>query len=130
MTGSTSARLLVVLGEDNSIQMVLPGGIPDSLEDLISEIKRTCALSGRIRLQYKDTDSGDMFVNLTSTMEIKDLSTVKVIQMDKQPFGSPSGALEMSSCSFSQSDGSSSAGSSGRDSAVILDRSPSTLRTI
>ncbi len=71
-----------------------------------------------------------MFVNLTSTTEIKDLSTVKVIQTDKQPFGSPSGALEMSSCSSSQSDDTSSAGSSGTDSSVILDRSLSTLRTI
>ncbi|CAJ1064739.1 hypothetical protein DPX16_0729, partial [Xyrichtys novacula] len=70
-------------------------GIPDSLEDLISDIKQTCALSGRIRLQYKDTDFGDMFVNLTSTTDIKYLSTVKVIQMDKQPFASPSPGAEL-----------------------------------
>lgn len=130
MAGSTSARLLVVLSEENSMRMVLPGGIPESLEELINDVKRACTLSGRIRLQYKDTDFGEMFVNLASTAEIKDLSIVKVIQMDDHPIGSPISASGTSSSSSIQGRDSCCVGSSGIDSTIILDRSPLSLRTI
>lgn len=62
--------------------MELRKGIPNSLEELIDEVKNACGLQGYIRLQYKDTDFGNIFVNLTSTAVIKDLTILKVIQID------------------------------------------------
>lgn len=82
MADITPIRLLVMLNENSSIRMELRKGIPNSLEELIDEVKNACGLQGYIRLQYKDTDFGNIFVNLTSTAVIKDLTILKVIQLD------------------------------------------------
>lgn len=78
----TPIRLLVILNEDSSIRMELHEGIPNSLEEVIIKVKNACGLDGNIRLQCKDTDFGNMFVNLTTTAAIKDLTVLKVIQLD------------------------------------------------
>ena len=72
-------RLLILLADDNSERLDL-SEMPDTLEDLIEQVKETCKLTGDIRLQYKDVTFGETFVNLTSTSMIKDLTTIKVIQ--------------------------------------------------
>ena len=82
MTEDTPVRLLVILSDDSSVRMELHNGIPNSLEELIDEVKNACGLGGFIRLQYKDTDFGNMFVNLTPTTVIKDLAVLKLIQLD------------------------------------------------
>lgn len=66
-------RLLVILNEDNNVRMELRNGIPNSVEEFIKEVKNACGLGGYIRLQYKDT-AGNMFVNMTSTTWILQLS--------------------------------------------------------
>lgn len=78
----TPIRLLVILNEDSSIRMELHEGIPNSLEELINKVKHACGLDRNIRLQYKYIDFGSMFVNLTTTAAIKDLTILKVIQLD------------------------------------------------
>lgn len=80
MADIATVRLLIILNEDNSVRKELRNGIPKSLEELIEEVKNACGLGGHIRLQYKDTDFGNIFVNLTSTAVIKDLSVIKVVQ--------------------------------------------------
>lgn len=82
MTENSPVRLLVILSEDSSVRIELHNGIPNSLEEFIDKVKNACGLGGFIRLQYKDTDFGDMFVNLTSTTVIKDLAVLKVVQLD------------------------------------------------
>lgn len=72
-------RLLVLLCDDSLERMDLPL-VPDTVEELIEQVKYTCKLSGGIRLQYKDDDFGGTFVNLNSTSSIKDCTTIKVIQ--------------------------------------------------
>lgn len=77
-----SVRLLVILSEDNSVRVELPNGIPNSTEELIEEVMNACGLGGYIRLQYRETDFGNTFVNLTSASGIKDLSVIRVIHLD------------------------------------------------
>ncbi|KAF6730795.1 hypothetical protein FQA47_008429 [Oryzias melastigma] len=84
MAAVTPIRLLIVLNEENSVRMELLDGIPKSPEELNNEVKNACGLEGHIRLQYKDCDFGNTFVNLTSTTVIKDLTTLKVIQLDPE----------------------------------------------
>lgn len=50
----------------------------------IDEGENACELEGYIRLQYKDADFGNIFVNLTSTTVIKDLTILKVVQLDPE----------------------------------------------
>ncbi|KAL3043100.1 hypothetical protein OYC64_020920 [Pagothenia borchgrevinki] len=71
-------RLLVILEEDSRIKLELPNGIPSSVDEVIQEITNFCGLTNEIRLQYKDADFGT-WVNLTSTSELKDLATLKVL---------------------------------------------------
>lgn len=71
-------RLLILLSDDSSERMDLPL-VPDTVEELIEQVKEAYKLTGGIRLQYKDIDFGGAFVNLSSTSSIKDLTTIKVI---------------------------------------------------
>ncbi|XP_056295665.1 uncharacterized protein LOC130209821 isoform X3 [Pseudoliparis swirei] len=74
-----AAALRVILGVDNASKITLPNGMPDSVEALEEEVKRQFRLPGNIRLQYRDIEFDNEFVNLTEISEIKDKSTVKVI---------------------------------------------------
>ncbi|XP_026163312.1 uncharacterized protein LOC113130707 [Mastacembelus armatus] len=76
-----AATLRVILGVDNASKLTLPSGIPDSVDDLKGEIRRHFGLSGNFRLQYRDIEFDNEFVNLTLTSEIKDKSTIKLIYL-------------------------------------------------
>ncbi|XP_034554787.1 uncharacterized protein LOC117823669 [Notolabrus celidotus] len=132
MADIAPVRLLVILSEDNSVRVQLRNGIPNSTEELIDEVMNACGLGGYIRLQYRDTDFGNIFVNLTSTSVIKDLSVIKVIQLDPDnttvvlypvdnlTSGTPSPGMN-SEDSFS--------GSAHTDDTELLSHSPDSLRT-
>ncbi|XP_037835433.1 uncharacterized protein LOC119617661 [Kryptolebias marmoratus] len=87
MASSKPGRVKVILEESNTEKLTLPNGIPDSLDDLLSKVKDTFGLKTNIRLQYMDKDFGNDFFNLSSTSDLEDLGTVKVIQEEAvQPF--------------------------------------------
>ncbi|KAG7513607.1 hypothetical protein JOB18_012445 [Solea senegalensis] len=81
---STPAKLCIVLGEDGCVKLTLPSGIPDSVDSLGFEIKKLCGIEGEFRLQYLVSDF-DQFINLTSTADIQDKGTVKVIVPTQAP---------------------------------------------
>lgn len=88
-TMSTPAKLRIVLGEDNCVKLTLPSGIPDSVDSLKFEIQKQCDIDEEFRLQYMDIDF-DQFMNLTSTADIQDKGTVKVIIPSEQSTQAPS----------------------------------------
>ncbi len=63
MAGKTSSKLLVILSPDDSRMLLLPNGIPESVEKLIDNVKKVCGINGKIRLQHQDRDFGHEFVN-------------------------------------------------------------------
>ncbi|XP_051260738.1 uncharacterized protein LOC127366072 [Dicentrarchus labrax] len=77
---ATPAVLRIILGQNDSSKISLPSGIPDSVEELKSEIKRQCEVAGDFRLQYKDSDF-DEFINLKSTSDIQNKATLKLIYL-------------------------------------------------
>lgn len=112
-------RLLILLSDNSSERMDL-SRVPDTVEELIEQVKESCKVAGGIRLQYKDVDFGGTFVNLNSTSMIKDLTTIKVI---------PS-ATETLLLEFVESDLDTSSISTHTDDTVILSSSSSEkLRT-
>ncbi|KAK7907177.1 hypothetical protein WMY93_015789 [Mugilogobius chulae] len=62
--------------------MFLPTGIPETVEELIDHVRMLCSVEGNFRLQYQDRDFDNALVNLTSTSELNDCSTIKVIPLD------------------------------------------------
>ncbi|KAJ8361311.1 hypothetical protein SKAU_G00178360 [Synaphobranchus kaupii] len=73
------AKLRVILNPDDTRKLILLDGIPQTMEQLMDEVRKVCGLNGNLRLQYQDRDFGDALMNLTSTAELEDLATVKVI---------------------------------------------------
>lgn len=71
-------KFKIVLGDSDSLKLTLPFGIPKSVEEFKSEIRKQCGVTGDFRLQYLDTDFDD-FLNLTSTVDLQDKGTVKVV---------------------------------------------------
>lgn len=72
-------KLRIILKPDDTRKLLLPDGIPKTMEQLTDEVRKVCGLNGEFRLQYQDKDFGDALVNLTSTAELEDLTTIKVI---------------------------------------------------
>lgn len=72
-------KLRIILKPDDTRKLILPEGIPKTMEQLIDEVRKVCVLNGEFRLQYQDKDFGGSLVNLTSTAELEDLTTIKVI---------------------------------------------------
>ncbi|XP_037621965.1 uncharacterized protein LOC119486148 isoform X2 [Sebastes umbrosus] len=73
------AKLRVILNPDDTRKLILPNGIPETMEQLMYEVRKVCGLNANFRLQYQDRDFGDALVNLTSTAELEDFATVKVV---------------------------------------------------
>lgn len=78
MAGPVTLR--VVFEENDARKLILQSGMPASLEDLTIEIKTFFGLDDvAFRIQYMDVDFDNQYVNLTSTSEIKDKSTLRLI---------------------------------------------------
>ncbi|XP_034557216.1 uncharacterized protein LOC117825460 [Notolabrus celidotus] len=72
-------RLRIILGENDARKLILPAGIPDSIEELCQTIKTSFGLQQDFRLQNQDADFGNEFINLSVISEVVDKATIKVI---------------------------------------------------
>ena len=111
-----SVKLRVLLGDNDSVKLILPSGIPEHLEDLELAIKRQCGVEEDFRLQYMDVEFNE-YLNLTSTAELKHLCTIKVIRSTPEvPSGAHSSVPEgISSLMSNPSEDSVSIGSADTD---------------
>lgn len=75
------AILRVILDQNSIHKLHLPSGIPDTCVKLESVVRETFQIQGNFTLHYKDTDF-DEFFSLTSTSELKDKDTIKVVQIE------------------------------------------------
>lgn len=74
---SSPVYLRILFSGDDARKLTLMSGTPASVDELVTEIKTAFGLKQLFRLQYKDCDFGNEFVNLTSTNEIRDRDTLK-----------------------------------------------------
>ncbi|XP_016430365.1 uncharacterized protein LOC107757411 [Sinocyclocheilus rhinocerous] len=70
---------IVFGGDDDARKLTLKTGIPKSVDDLVLEIMTVFGVNQKFRLQYKDKDFGNEYMNLMSTSQIEDRDTLKVI---------------------------------------------------
>ncbi|CAL9682047.1 unnamed protein product [Knipowitschia caucasica] len=81
MTESTILRVLI---SDHVIRkLVLPSGIPSTVEELHATVKEAFNILGDFALHYKDADFANEFFSLLSTMDIKDKDTIKVVHIQE-----------------------------------------------
>lgn len=85
-------QLRVIVTEDDIRKLVLPSGIPDTVEELISNISETFQLQWEIGLLYEDKDFGNQFFTVTSTADLHDKATVKVIILNMHPLDESAGS--------------------------------------
>ncbi|XP_034038709.1 uncharacterized protein LOC117521504 [Thalassophryne amazonica] len=72
-----AVRFRVVIDHDIK-KITLNSGMPSSVEVLITAVKEAFSINSQISLQYKDADFDDFFT-LTSTSDLKDKDTLKVV---------------------------------------------------
>ena len=123
---SEPAKLRVILDDHEIRKLVLPSGIPDSCHDLEMIIRATFQLQGNFTLHYKDADFGDFF-SLTTTADLKDKDTVKVVLVEPLYItlseNVPSESASISDAS-TPSDASSSSSSFSSSAETVLLSSP------
>lgn len=82
---SHPAKLRIILQEHDIRKLDLPHGIPGTVNELECIVRKTFGLIGKFTLHYKDPDFGEEYFSLTSTSEIKDKDTIKVIHIVEPP---------------------------------------------
>uniref|UniRef100_A0A3Q3FVL1 PB1 domain-containing protein n=1 Tax=Kryptolebias marmoratus TaxID=37003 RepID=A0A3Q3FVL1_KRYMA len=132
------AKLRVII-DDHIKKLVLPSGIPPTIEELQSVVKDTFGITNDFSLQYFDSEFEDYFT-LNSSDQIKHKDTVKVVgippvvltlaQLDES-LGSPSGQQSTDyESSYDESFGSNadSAATTSSQDTIILKRNKTTER--
>lgn len=72
----------VLLGcEDDARKLTISSGMPTSVDHLALEIKTVLGVTVPFRLQYKDAEFENEFMNLSSISDIQDRSTLKVVYL-------------------------------------------------
>ncbi len=59
-------------------KLTLSSGIPSTVDELVAAVKESFSIPADISIQYKDEEFGDFFT-LTSTNDLKDKDTLKVV---------------------------------------------------
>lgn len=75
------SRLRVILGENDARKLILPTGIPDTIEELCQTITTHFELGENFHLQYQDSDFGNEIRNLSVSSEKQDKATIKVVYL-------------------------------------------------
>lgn len=76
---SHAAKLRVVLPHHKIQKLDLPLGIPETVIELQAAVRDTFGIAENFVLHYRDAAFGDEYFSLTSTGELKDKDTIKVV---------------------------------------------------
>lgn len=82
---SNSAKLRIILRDHDIHKLDLPHGIPETVTELKSMVRKTFELNQDFNLLYKDIEFGEEYFSLTSTTAIKDKDTIKVAYIVEPP---------------------------------------------
>ncbi|XP_013875869.1 uncharacterized protein LOC106525995, partial [Austrofundulus limnaeus] len=73
--------LKVILMDNTSQRLTLSNGLPQSVSELMEEVRHQCGLTYTFNLQFMDPLFNDDFMNLTSVSEIQNRGTIKVVNL-------------------------------------------------
>lgn len=91
--------------DNTSQRLILSNGLPQSVSELMEEVEQQCGLTNSFRLQFMDPLFNNDFMNLTSTSEVQNRGTIKVVNFSEpailQSAPSPAGCCSPSTSSYS-----------------------------
>ncbi|KAL4008579.1 hypothetical protein ACER0C_002431 [Sarotherodon galilaeus] len=77
-----SAKLRIIFGEDDVHKLLLPAGIPSTLQDLNDVLRVTFDITGPFTVMYQDMDFDGQFFTLTSIEEVQHKASLKVVKTE------------------------------------------------
>lgn len=77
-----SAKLRIIFGEDEVRKLLLPEGIPSTLQGLTDVLRETFDITGPFTVMYQDMDFDGQFFTLTSIEEVQDKGSLKVVKTE------------------------------------------------
>lgn len=117
---ATPAKLRIIFGEDDIHKLLLPSGIPSTLQDLTDIITQTFNISGSFTVMYRDLDFNGQFFTLTSIEDGADKATLKLVMTEPVVLTfSPVGMSDMESVALQSSDATSCQSSGSQDTILI-----------
>ncbi|KAL7857205.1 hypothetical protein SRHO_G00161040 [Serrasalmus rhombeus] len=78
----TPAKLRIIFDEHKVHKLVLPSGIPSTLQDLTDITKEKFIIPGDFGLMYQDKEFDGEFFTLSSVEDVQDMGPLKVIQTE------------------------------------------------
>ncbi|XP_028434333.1 uncharacterized protein LOC114555819 [Perca flavescens] len=76
----TPAKLRIIFEDDDIRKLVLPSGIPSTLQDLVCVIQETFHIPGEFTVMYQDMDFGGQFLTLSCIDEVEDKGTLRIVK--------------------------------------------------
>lgn len=127
MMMSAPAQLRVIIEETQVHKLTLPGGISDTIDELLAAAHEHFQLQGSFTVMYMDKEFDGQFFTLVSTESIKDKDTMKLVKREEPivltftPFDEPGASFHPQPQESSSLNNSCSSSSSG--STIILQQS-------
>ncbi|KAK0148644.1 hypothetical protein N1851_011039 [Merluccius polli] len=138
---SSPIQLRVVIEETQVHKLILPDGVPSTVDELLAVAQDNFQLQGSFTVMHMDKDFDNQFFTLTSTDYVKDKDTIKLVRTEESviltltpinksfassPPGTPHNVSVASSPPVSQDQSSLQDDSSAVSSAdtIILPKSP------
>lgn len=116
--------LRIILEDDDIRKLVVPFGIPSSLQDLHDIIQATFHIPKTFNVMYQDKDFDGQFFTLSSIEDVHDKDTLKLVFTQPIVLNfSPVGASDVESFVPEQSSDTSSGHSSGSQDTILLSSS-------
>ncbi|KAI4807937.1 hypothetical protein KUCAC02_027709, partial [Chaenocephalus aceratus] len=127
---TTPAKLRIVFEHNDIRKLVLPSGIPRTLEELICELQEAFHIPGEFTVMYQDMDFDGQFCTSSCIEDVEDKGTLTVFQTEPIVLNlSPVEVLDIDSSIAEQSSDNSSRHSSGPQDTILLSYSGTSYRS-
>ncbi|KAJ8279101.1 hypothetical protein COCON_G00061670 [Conger conger] len=80
---SAPTQLRVVIEETQVHKLILPGGVPSTVDELLAAAQDHFQLQGSFTVMYMDKEFDNQFFTLTSTDLVKDKDTIKLVRTEE-----------------------------------------------
>ena len=114
---ATPVKMRVIFGEDDVHRLILPEGIPSTLNEFKNVLQKTFSIAEPFTVKYQDLDFDGQFFTLTSIEDVKDRMTLRIALIE--PVVLTLSPVEMSDVESFQPSSAETSFSSGSDTVLL-----------